>query len=119
MKRQWLRLQPVVWTLALTTSVAAAQSGFPNKPVRIVHGFTPGGISDLLARSLGAQLATSLGQQILVEPRPGAGTTIASDHIAKSPGDGYTLFLQDPMPSTRASTGACRTIRCAISRRSR
>ncbi|MBM3359139.1 MAG: tripartite tricarboxylate transporter substrate binding protein [Betaproteobacteria bacterium] len=95
MKRQWLRLQPVVWTLALTTSVAAAQSGFPNKPVRIVHGFTPGGISDLLARSLGAQLATSLGQQILVEPRPGAGTTIASDHIAKSPGDGYTLFLQD------------------------
>ncbi len=95
MKRQRLRLQAVVWTLALTTSVAAAQSGFPNKPVRIVHGFTPGGISDLLARSLGAQLATSLGQQILVEPRPGAGTTIASDHIAKSPGDGYTLFLQD------------------------
>jgi tripartite-type tricarboxylate transporter receptor subunit TctC len=63
--------------------------------VRIVHGFTAGGISDVLARSIGAKLALSLGQQVVVDPRSGAGTTIASDHIAKSAGDGYTLFLQD------------------------
>jgi tripartite-type tricarboxylate transporter receptor subunit TctC len=49
----------------------------------------------VLARALGAKLTDSLGQQVLVDPRPGAGTTIASDHIAKSAGDGYTLFLQD------------------------
>ncbi len=74
---------------------AFAQSDYPTRPIRIVHGFTAGGISDLLARSIGANLATSLGQQVLVEARSGAGTTIASDFVAKSQGDGYTLFLQD------------------------
>ncbi|MCC7081507.1 MAG: tripartite tricarboxylate transporter substrate binding protein [Burkholderiales bacterium] len=74
---------------------AFAQAGFPSKPIRLVHGFTPGGISDVLARAIGAKLSDSLGQQVLVDPRPGAGTTIASELIAKSPGDGYTLFLQD------------------------
>jgi tripartite-type tricarboxylate transporter receptor subunit TctC len=63
--------------------------------MRLVHGFTAGGISDVLARSIGARLTTSLGQQVVVDPRPGAGTTIASEQIARSPGDGYTLFLQD------------------------
>ncbi len=81
--------------LALAAPLAAAQSDFPNRPVRIVHGFTAGGISDVLARAIGARLSASLGQQVVVDPRSGAGTTIASDHIAKSAGDGYTLFLQD------------------------
>jgi tripartite-type tricarboxylate transporter receptor subunit TctC len=85
----------LIYALALTAPLAAAQSDYPARPVRIVHGFTPGGISDVLARSIGAKLAESLGQQVLVDPRPGAGTTIASDHIAKAAGDGYTLFLQD------------------------
>ena len=80
----------------LAATTATAQSDYPTKPVRLVHGFTPGGISDVLARTLGAKLTPGLnGQQVLVEPRPGAGTTIASDLIAKAPGDGYTLFLQD------------------------
>jgi tripartite-type tricarboxylate transporter receptor subunit TctC len=74
---------------------AAAQSDFPAKPIRLIHGFTAGGISDVLGRALGARLATSLGQQVVVDPRPGAGTTIASEQTAKSPADGYTLFLQD------------------------
>jgi tripartite-type tricarboxylate transporter receptor subunit TctC len=81
--------------LSLAASAAIAQSDYPAKPVRLVHGFTPGGISDVLARTLAAKLTATLGQQVVVEPRPGAGTTIASDHIAKSAGDGYTLFLQD------------------------
>ena len=81
---------------SLFATVAIAQSDYPAKPIRLVHGFTPGGISDVLARTLGAKLTPGLnGQQVLVEPRPGAGTTIASDLIAKAPGDGYTLFLQD------------------------
>ncbi|MGH8660465.1 MAG: tripartite tricarboxylate transporter substrate binding protein [Burkholderiales bacterium] len=90
-----LRAPIALCILALTAPVVSAQSDYPTRPVRLVHGFTPGGISDVLARALGAKLTDSLGQQVLVDPRPGAGTTIASDHIAKSPADGYTLFLQD------------------------
>jgi tripartite-type tricarboxylate transporter receptor subunit TctC len=82
--------------LSLAATAALAQSDYPTRPVRLVHGFTPGGISDVLARALGAKLTPGLnGQAVVVEPRPGAGTTIASDMIAKAPGDGYTLFLQD------------------------
>ena len=58
-------------------------------------GFPPGGISDVLARAIGAKLSASLGQQVVIDNRPGAGTTIASDIVAKSPPDGYTLFMQD------------------------
>ena len=85
------------WALAFSvaSSTALAQAEYPAKPIRIVHGFTAGGISDVLARSLGVKLAQAMGQQVIVDPRPGAGTTIASDHVAKSAGDGYTLFLQD------------------------
>jgi tripartite-type tricarboxylate transporter receptor subunit TctC len=91
-----LNRAPIIACLyALTATFAGAQSGYPDRPVRIVHGFTAGGISDVLARSIGARLSASLGQQVLVDPRSGAGTTIASDHVAKSAGDGYTLFLQD------------------------
>lgn len=71
-----------------------AQS-YPTKSIRLVVPFTPGGISDLLARSLGAKLSPTLGQQIVVENRPGAGTTIASEIVARSAPDGYTLYLQD------------------------
>jgi len=85
----------VACMLALTAFCAAAQSDYPSKPVRLVHGFTSGGISDVLARSISARMSANLSQQIVVDPRPGAGTTIASEQIAKSPADGYTLFLQD------------------------
>ena len=84
-----------VISLAAASTTAFAQADYPIKPVRIVHGFTAGGISDVLARSIGAKLAPALGQQVVIDPRPGAGTTIASDLVAKSPADGYTLFLQD------------------------
>ncbi len=85
----------VVGGLALLMPHAVAQTDFPAKSVRLVHGFTAGGISDVLARSIGARLTANLGQQVVVDPRPGAGTTIASEQIAKAPADGYTLFLQD------------------------
>ena len=75
--------------------VSALAQPFPAKPIRLIVPFTPGGISDLLARSLGAQLTPALGQQIVVENRPGAGTTIASEFVARSAHDGYTLYLQD------------------------
>jgi tripartite-type tricarboxylate transporter receptor subunit TctC len=95
MKPHLTRLAGCILAFAAALPPAAAQSDYPNKPVRLVHGFTVGGISDLLARALGAKLTASLGQQVVVEPRSGAGTTIASDYVAKSAPDGYTLFLQD------------------------
>ena len=74
---------------------ALAQPDYPNKPVRLVVSFAAGGISDVLARALAIPLSRQLGQQVIVENKPGAGTTIASDFIAKSPPDGYTIWLQD------------------------
>jgi len=81
----------VLW---LAADYAPAQT-YPSKSIRLIVPFTPGGISDLLARSLGAKLAPALGQQIVVENRPGAGTTIASEVVARSSADGHTLYLQD------------------------
>src|SRR5688500_16950310 len=74
---------------------ALGQADYPGKPVRLVVGFAAGGISDVLGRAIAIPLSKQLGQQVIVENKPGAGTTIAGDFIAKSPPDGYTLWLQD------------------------
>jgi tripartite-type tricarboxylate transporter receptor subunit TctC len=66
---------------------------FPAKPVRIVVGFPPGGSNDLVARALGLRMSAALGQQVLVDNRPGANGIIAAEHVAKSPADGYTVIL--------------------------
>jgi tripartite-type tricarboxylate transporter receptor subunit TctC len=81
--------------LAAVSVNAVAQSEFPNKPIRLVVGFTAGGISDVLGRAISAKLSANLGQQVVVENRPGAGTTIAAEFTARAAPDGYTLFLQD------------------------
>jgi tripartite-type tricarboxylate transporter receptor subunit TctC len=79
---------------AAVASGALAQA-FPVKPVRLVVAFAPGGATDTFARVAAAEMSKSLGQQVLVENRPGAGTTIAAEFIAKSPPDGYTLLFTD------------------------
>ena len=80
--------------LAAALPLAAfAQAAYPNKPIRIVVPFPPGGSTDLLARRLGEKLSTSMGQPVLVENKPGAGGTTGADFVAKSPPDGYTLLL--------------------------
>ena len=94
-RRLHIQLFAAVAALAFAAHAAHGQTDYPARPIRIVHGFTAGGISDVLARSIAVKLTQAMGQQVLTDPRPGAGTTIASDHIAKSAGDGYTLFLQD------------------------
>ena len=81
--------------LVLFCGGALAQSDYPNKPVRLVVSFAAGGISDVLARALAIPLSRQLGQQVIVENKPGAGTTIAGDFIARAPADGYTIWLQD------------------------
>jgi tripartite-type tricarboxylate transporter receptor subunit TctC len=80
---------------AVATGSALAQEPYPNKPIRLVLGFAPGGISDVLGRALAAALASNIGQQIIVENRPGAGGSLAAGFVAKQSPDGYTLWLQD------------------------
>ena len=74
---------------------ALAQSDYPNKPIRLVVGFAAGGISDVLARAIVIPVSKQVGQAVVVENKPGAGTTIAGDFTVKSAPDGYTLWLQD------------------------
>ena len=81
-----------VLALAGAASTALAQ-GYPSKPIRIVVGFPPGGGVDINARLLGPKLTEYLGQQIIVENRPGAGTNIANELVARAAPDGYTLLI--------------------------
>src|SRR5437867_2001547 len=74
---------------------ASAQSDYPSKPLRMVVGFAAGGISDVLGRAVAINLSRQLGSQVIVENKPGAGTTIAGDFTVKSAPDGYNLWLQD------------------------
>ena len=72
---------------------AHAQGGYPSKPVRLIVGFGPGSAADITGRALSGRLSQILGQQVVVESRPGAGSNLAAEYVARSPKDGYTLFL--------------------------
>ena len=85
------RLTAVLAMLALAAGVQAQD--YPNRPIRILQGFAPGGNADNIARILGAEMSKGLGQPVVVESRPGAGGNIAANAVATSPGDGYTLLL--------------------------
>ena len=80
----------VAFVLALVPAMAAAQT-YPAKTVRLVVAFAAGGTTDILARVLAQKLTAATGQQFIVDNRPGAGGTLGSDLVAKSPADGYTL----------------------------
>jgi tripartite-type tricarboxylate transporter receptor subunit TctC len=81
----------------LATGSVAAQSDYPNRPVRIVVPSTPGGGTDTFARLVAQHLSTALGQQFIIDNRPGGGTLIGMDAVAHAPPDGYTLYMS---PST-------------------
>ena len=71
---------------------AQAQNNFPDKPVRMIVGFAPGGTTDILARLVADKMRDGIGQAVIVDNRPGAGATIGTDAVAKAPADGYTLL---------------------------
>ena len=79
--------------LSGTVALAQAPSNYPNKPVKIVVGYAPGGAVDVVARTLGQSLSTQLGQSFIVENKPGAGTNIAVKSVITAEPDGYTLML--------------------------
>ena len=91
--------KPMQWlALALVTvlGTTAAQAQYPNKPVRLVLPYSPGGIVDYVGRTLATHMSGPLGQQVVAENRPGAGGIAGTDAVARSAPDGYTLVIMDP-----------------------
>src|SRR5215203_3079705 len=94
--RGWKRTGLIAAALliaAVAGNAARAQSDYPNKPIRIVVGFTPGSVADITARVLSNRMGQILGQTVVVENKPGAGSNLAAEFVARAPKDGYRLFL--------------------------
>ena len=89
-------------TLAAPAAVLA-QEAYPNKPIRLLLGFPPGGGSDMVARLVAKPLGERLGQPVTVDNKPGAGGNIAAEMATKAPADGYTLILLPSGLAQRAS----------------
>src|SRR3954447_1938111 len=87
-----LRQLAIAATLLALTSASAFAQNYPNRPIRVLVPFAAGGAVDTLARLVGQKLSESIGQPVIVENRPGAGGNLASDVLAKSPPDGYTVL---------------------------
>jgi tripartite-type tricarboxylate transporter receptor subunit TctC len=101
-RRNFLHLAAGAAALPALPRIARAQT-YPSRPVRIVVGFTAGSASDIIARLMGQWLSERLGQQFIVENRPGAGTNIAAEAVVRSAPDGYTLFLAASPSAINAS----------------
>ena len=99
-------LRSVVFLCVIAAAAAHAQTGaYPSRPTRIIVGFVAGGPSDLIARMVAQGLSERMGQQFVVENRPGATGAIGAELVAKSPPDGYTLYLAS-QPTRGSSAGA-------------
>src|SRR5579862_3466753 len=77
----------------LLSDASMAQDAYPSRPIHLVVGFTPGTAADISARAFGNGAEASLGQKIVVEDKPGAGSSVAAEYVAHAAKDGYTLFL--------------------------
>ena len=80
----------------LAASGSALAQAYPNKPIRLIVGFAPGGAADYVARAISDPLGKVLGQSVVVESRAGAGSSLAADFVSKAPADGYTLLIASP-----------------------
>ena len=81
--------------LVVLSTMAAAQADYPNRPVRLIIPFPPGGSNDVVGRMIGDQLGKQLGKQVIIDNRAGAGGVIGADHVAKSAPDGRTFLVSD------------------------
>jgi tripartite-type tricarboxylate transporter receptor subunit TctC len=101
-RRRFLRLVGGAAALPAASRAAFAQT-YPARPVRIIVGYAPAGATDILARLIGQWLSERLGQQFVIENRPGAANNIATEGVAHSPADGYTLMLVNPANAINAT----------------
>jgi len=101
-RRQFLHLAAGAAVLPALSCIASAQP-YPSRPVRIVVGYSPGGGTDIIARLIGQRLWERLGQQFIVDNRPGAASNIATEVVVRAPPDGYTLLVVDSSPAISAA----------------
>ena len=119
-RRQFLHLAAGAAALPAVSRVAWAQA-YPSRPVRMIVPFAPAGTTDILARLIGQWLSERLGQQFVIENRPGASTMIGTEAVVRSSADGYTLMLVGTANAINATLyeKSSITISSATSRRSR
>ena len=82
--------------LALGLCGAAQAQAWPERPIKLVVGFTPGGAADYVGRNVGDALSRALGQPVVIDNKPGAGSSLAADYVAMAPADGYTVLIASP-----------------------
>jgi len=101
-RRTFLRLTAGAVALPAISRIAGAQT-YPSRPIRIIIGYTPAGSADITARLMGQWLSERLGQTVVIENRPGAGTNLATEAVVRAPADGYTLLLVAPANAINAT----------------
>jgi tripartite-type tricarboxylate transporter receptor subunit TctC len=101
-RRQFLHRAVGAAALSALSRIARAQA-YPSRPIRWVVGFVPGGATDIIARLMGQWLSERLGQSVVIENRPGAGSNIATEVVVNAPPDGYTLLLVGPAHAVNAT----------------
>ncbi len=106
-KRPMPRATLAAWVAGIAVLTPAATTAqaqkFPDRPLRIITGFLPGGVSDTIARVLGEQLSTALGERVVIDGRPGAGGMVSMEIAAKATPDGHTIYLAQPVVSIAAA----------------
>jgi tripartite-type tricarboxylate transporter receptor subunit TctC len=101
-RRRLLLLAPLIAAFSVVPHLARAET-YPTRPVRLVTGYTPAGATDIFARLIGQWLTERLGQQLVVDNRPGAASNIATEAVTRAPPDGYTLMLVAPANAINAT----------------
>jgi tripartite-type tricarboxylate transporter receptor subunit TctC len=89
---------------ALAGVLPVRADDYPSRPIRLIIGFPPGSAADITARVVGDVMSQTLGQQVVVEARPGAGSSLGAEFVARAPADGYTLFIGTSSNVTNAAT---------------
>lgn len=92
-RRQFLQLAASAVSLRFLNRPTMAQESYPSRPIHLIVGFTPGTAADITARAFSNGAADLIGQQVVVEDKPGAGSSVAAEYVARATKDGYTLFL--------------------------
>ncbi|MCC7325918.1 MAG: tripartite tricarboxylate transporter substrate binding protein [Burkholderiales bacterium] len=90
---RWLFAATLCCLVAFAAPLASAQAGYPSRPIKLVVPYPPAALTDLLARAIGERLGAALKQPVVIENKPGAGTLVGAEFVAKQPPDGYTLLM--------------------------